>query len=113
MVCASSNDSVSGGNDAGYSTLDAAVFAADGADAIKHDKFVNMPNSTDTIVTNYRRFEQLGGGLNATGRPVMYAIMLQVAHLCTVPSSADYMYGYLLVARGVWAASGGGVRQWW
>ena len=91
-MCASSNDTVTGGDDADYSALDAAFFAAAGADAIKHDNCVDVPNSTDAIAANYRRFERLGRALNATGRPVMYDVVLQVAHARTVPS---FDYGYL------------------
>lgn len=75
-----------------YATLDAQLFADAGVDAIKHDNCVDVANTTAGIEANYRRYAALGNALNATGRPILYDVVLQVAHERTVPA---YDFGYI------------------
>mgnify|MGYP006134782195 FL=1 len=75
-----------------YAALDAAFFAANGIDAVKHDNCIDVANTSTAIAENYERYARLGRALNATGRPVMYDVVLQVAHARETPS---YDLGYL------------------
>jgi hypothetical protein len=89
-MCAPSNDTNKDSPD--YATLDAAFFASVEVDAIKHDNCVDVANTTDAVNANYERYARLGAALNATGRPILYDVVLQVAHEREVPA---YDYGYL------------------
>lgn len=78
--------------DPDYATLDAQFFAANGVDSIKHDNCVDVANTSDAIGQNYERFARLSRAINATGRPMMFDVVLQVAHGRSVPS---YDEGYV------------------
>lgn len=93
-MCQSSNDTTTSalGSALDYATMDARFFAAAGVDAIKHDNCVDVPNTTAGIAANHARYAALGAALNATGRAIMYDVVLQVAHNRSVPA---YDYGYI------------------
>eukprot|EP00040_Diaphanoeca_grandis_P013182 m.66695 g.66695 ORF g.66695 m.66695 type:complete len:483 (+) comp23715_c0_seq2:191-1639(+) len=97
-MCTSSNDTRDTNGVVAYeytptlAKLDAELFAANGVDAIKHDNCVDVANTTTDIATNYARYAALSAAMNATGRPIYYDVVLQVAHNRTSPS---YDYGYL------------------
>ena len=88
--CAQSNDTAL--SIADYATLDAEFFASNGVDAIKHDNCVDVANTTEGIAANTARYAALGAALNKTGRPILYDVVLQVAHGRTAPSYDD---GYI------------------
>lgn len=88
--CAQSNDTAL--SIADYATLDAEFFASNGVDAIKHDNCVDVANTTEGIAANTARYAALGAALNKTGRPILYDVVLQVAHARTAPSYDD---GYI------------------
>ena len=49
-------------------------------DAVKHDNCVDVANTTEGIAANTARYAALGAALNKTGRPILYDVVLQVAH---------------------------------
>lgn len=76
-----------------YASLDANFFASMGVDAIKHDscgKFV--ANTSEAIKVNYQKYADLSAAINATGRPMLYDVTLQLDKPRTVPS---YDYNYI------------------
>lgn len=40
---------------------------------------MNVANTSADIAANYARYAALGKALNATGRPIMYDVVLQVS----------------------------------
>lgn len=74
---------------ADYAALDAEFFASNGVDAVKHDNCVDVANTTEGIAANTARYAALGAALNKTGRPILYDVVLQVAHARTAPSYDD------------------------
>ena len=112
-MCAASNDTAREykDDDDDDAARDAAFFAAAGVDALKHDNCVDVPNTTAAVQANYDRYARLGAALNATGRPVMYDVVLQVAHARAVPS---YDYGYLWSPEVYGRAAVGALgNMWW
>jgi hypothetical protein len=94
-MCVSTNDIVSSGlgltlDD--YAKLDAELFAGLGVDAIKHDNCVNVQNTTIGRAENFARYKRLGDALNATGRPILYDVVMQTAATEPVPPPS-YEYG--------------------
>jgi alpha-galactosidase len=91
-MCSLTDDTQTAEVSPDYATLDAEFFASSGVDAIKHDNCVDVANTTAAVTANYERYARLGAALNATGRPMLYDVVLQVAHEREVPA---YDYGYL------------------
>jgi alpha-galactosidase len=75
----------------GHYERDAATFAKWGVDYVKADFCTpNLPNGS--VIRAEDAYPAFSKALNATGRPVMYDVVLQVAHARETPS---YDLGYL------------------
>jgi hypothetical protein len=89
-MCSGSNDLISGsshgddwqqslGTDViDFAKLDAEMFAKWGVDAVKHDACGSVQNTSAAIAANYDRYMRLSQAINATGRPMLYDVVLQV-----------------------------------
>ena len=89
-MCSGSNDLISGsshGDDwqqslgadvIDFAKLDAEMFAKWGVDAVKHDACGSVQNTSAAIAANYDRYMRLSQAINATGRPMLYDVVLQV-----------------------------------
>jgi hypothetical protein len=86
-----SSDPLSGTPD--FATLDATLLAGMGVDAVKHDNCVDVANTTAAREANYERYMRFGRALNASGRPMLYDVVMQVDDNSWPATTPHYSYG--------------------
>lgn len=95
-ICADTDDLGSHSNGASgpdFASLDATLLASMGVDAVKHDNCVTVANTTAAREANYDRYMRFGRALNASGRPMLYDVVMQVDDNSWPAVTPHYSYG--------------------